>query len=434
MTSAAIPPAHPWRPTWTARRAVTLLVVGGAAALVLGRPTLALLVLPLAVGAAAAWAGRTGEANPRIRVDVPRLADQDAGGTAVVSIAGLEPAQLAMVRLPRSGELGPTIVLGTDASGAGALRLAVHVKTAGWGMHQFGVGALQLATADGMYASDLVTAHAAPTRVLPRVQPVPAAELPARTAGQVGAHRTRRPGDGSELLDVREFRPGDRIRRIDWRVSARRDVLHVRHTAIDSDADLVICLDTRFNLGTHMSSWADRAAWAPEHRQGSLGTSITAAVALAGAYLRLGDRVGLVDLTVPHRGFPPGTGVRQLMRIRWQLAGIVPDNQLRRRRFDEGSIPPGAVVVVLSSFVDEQIDAVVGSLARARRDLVAIDVLPTPLELPADRTEQAAARLILAERHERLELLRRRGVLVTPWDPALIGLLLRRRQRARRWP
>jgi uncharacterized protein (DUF58 family) len=432
--SPARSPAPAWRPTWTARRAGTLLVLTGSAALVLGRPVLALLVLPLAVGVATAWASRTGELSPAMRVETPALAEQGGVSEAAVTLTGVRHSDLAVVRLPASRGEGQVIVVGSASGDGGDLRLTVPIDTAAWGRHQLGGGALRLATADGMYASQLVAAPEVGIRVLPPVRPLPAAELPARTTGQVGAHRTRRPGDGSELLDVREFRIGDRIRRIDWRVSARREELHVRHTAIDSDADLVICVDTRFDLGPQVSGWADRTRWAQGQERACLETSITAALTLAGTYLRLGDRVGLVDLTVPYRGVPPGSGVRQLMRIRWQLAGVVPDSQLRRRRFDGGSLPTGAVVVVLSPFVDDQIDEVMGALARMRRDVIAVDVLPSPLELPSDRAELAAARLILAERRERLELLRRRGVVVTPWDPALLGQLLRRRQRARRWP
>jgi uncharacterized protein (DUF58 family) len=429
------PPSEPtgqrWLRTWTFRRAVTLLAVGGALSLVAGRPDVALVGLPLAVGVAMAWAGRTPDPGPRIRVTTPKLAEQRGPARAAVEISGAGEAELTVVRMPHGVGAGTAIVLGPSAGGA-AQRVTVPVDTSDWGLREFGGAAARLATADGLYASPVVTAHAGPTRVLPAIQPVPAAELPARAAGQVGAHRTRRPGDGSELLDVREFRPGDRMRRIDWRVSARRGVLHVRHTAIDADADLVICLDSRFDLGDDVATWSNRRPWAPGRPRGCLATSITGAAALAATYLRLGDRVGLVDLSVPYRVVPPGTGVRQLMRIRWQLAGIVPDSQLRRRAFGEGSVPSGAVTVVFSPFVDEQIDRVVGSLARAGHDLVAIDVLPDPARMPDDRAENLAARIVLAERRERLAGLRRRGVLVTPWDPALIGLLMRRRQRARR--
>ena len=40
-----------------------------------------------------------------------------------------------------------------------------------------------------------------------------------------GIHRHRRPGTGSELLDLREYLPGDPPKTIAWKVSARRDRL-----------------------------------------------------------------------------------------------------------------------------------------------------------------------------------------------------------------
>jgi len=43
-----------------------------------------------------------------------------------------------------------------------------------------------------------------------------------------GVHRHRRPGTGSELLELRDYRPGDPPRRIAWKVSARRDTLITR--------------------------------------------------------------------------------------------------------------------------------------------------------------------------------------------------------------
>ncbi|HEX5994523.1 MAG TPA: DUF58 domain-containing protein [Jiangellales bacterium] len=422
-------PVEGWQPSWTLRRAVVLFVVCAGMTLVFGRPAIALVVLPLGVGTALALAGRHGRPNPRLGVEMPVQAEVDGPASAVISAGGLEAAELVVLRLPDGiGSPGtPYVVLAADSPD---LRLTVPVDTSRWGLRDFGAAAIRVTTADGLFATSVVVAHTAPVRVLPPARTVDVPELPARSAGQVGAHRTRRPGDGSELLDVREFQPGDRVRRIDWRVSARRGVLHVRHTAIDADADLVICLDTRYDLSPDVMSWHDRSSGLGPG--GSLGVAITAATTLAASYLRLGDRVGLVDLAVPYRGVRPGTGLRQLMRIRWHLAGIVPDSQLRRRRFDEGSVPPGAVVVVLSPYVDDRIDPLVGALARTHREVLAIDVLPDRLTMPTDRAELAAARLVLAERTERLAALARRGVLVTRWNPGLIGLLMRRRQRLRR--
>lgn len=43
-----------------------------------------------------------------------------------------------------------------------------------------------------------------------------------------GLHRHKRPGSGSELLELRDYRPGDPPKRIAWKVSARRDRLITR--------------------------------------------------------------------------------------------------------------------------------------------------------------------------------------------------------------
>lgn len=53
-----------------------------------------------------------------------------------------------------------------------------------------------------------------------------------------------RPGDdNSEIFDVREFREGDRIQRIHWKLSAKSDALLVREDSQPSACPLVLCLD-----------------------------------------------------------------------------------------------------------------------------------------------------------------------------------------------
>ena len=81
---------------------------------------------------------------------------------------------------------------------------------------------------DALLLADPVTGPERTVRVLPGVGSREPAPLRPRATGVVGAHRTRRAGEGLDLLDVREFHPGDSTRRIDWRVSARRGTLHVR--------------------------------------------------------------------------------------------------------------------------------------------------------------------------------------------------------------
>ena len=58
-----------------------------------------------------------------------------------------------------------------------------------------------------------------------------------------GVHRMRRPGSGSELLDLRDYRPGDPPKMIAWKASARRDRLITKEFESDVPVRCVLFLD-----------------------------------------------------------------------------------------------------------------------------------------------------------------------------------------------
>jgi uncharacterized protein (DUF58 family) len=420
-----------WRPTWALRRVVFLTAVLTGAALVTGESTLALLVIPMAVGTALAWSDRPSSV-PELHVESPRLTEQLAGSSVRMEVTGAPGVQLATVRAPFHVQhtAGRLVCVNPGETGRS---LTFPVNTEVWGLADFGTTALVAAGPDGLMVAGPTAHLIGSCRVLPTAHDIPAAELPARTAGQVGAHRTHRPGDGSELLDIREFRTGDRLRRIDWRVSARRDQIYVRRTAIDADAELVICIDPRIDVGPDLTGWATGVVTEPEGNSGvstpvgSLDASVRIAASLAATYLRQGDRVGLVNLAMPEWGVPLGAGHRQLARIRWQLTGLVGGVTTAGLTVRDGAVPPGAVVMVLSPLLDDTATSMVARLATTHRDVIALDVLPQPIVLPTDRAMKAAARLVLAERDHRIRMLGRHGVIVTRWEPNMVRRLLRQR-------
>ncbi|MDB5312265.1 MAG: hypothetical protein JWO38_6467 [Gemmataceae bacterium] len=59
-----------------------------------------------------------------------------------------------------------------------------------------------------------------------------------------GIHRLRRPGSGGELLDLRDYRPGDPPKMIAWKASARRDRLITKEYESDVPVRCVLFLDT----------------------------------------------------------------------------------------------------------------------------------------------------------------------------------------------
>ena len=66
-----------------------------------------------------------------------------------------------------------------------------------------------------------------------------------------GQHRLRRAGGGSELLDLREYRPGDPPKTVAWKASARRDMLITKEFENDVPVRSTIFVDasTSMRLG-----------------------------------------------------------------------------------------------------------------------------------------------------------------------------------------
>ena len=143
-----------------------------------------------------------------------------------------------------------------------------------------------------------------------------------RPAGLVGLHRSRPQGSGSEPAEVRPFRPGDRLRRINWAVSSRTGTLHVTSTWADRDAHVMLLLDTEHDLG--LSEGIDGAA-------SSLDIAVRAAAAIAEHYLHAGDRVSLIDLGRQVRNVPAISGRRHLRRLLEVLVAAPPGPEPPRR-------------------------------------------------------------------------------------------------------
>jgi uncharacterized protein (DUF58 family) len=60
----------------------------------------------------------------------------------------------------------------------------------------------------------------------------------------LGVHRHRRPGSGSELLDLRDYLPGDPPKMIAWKASARRDRLMTKEFESEVPIRCTLLLDT----------------------------------------------------------------------------------------------------------------------------------------------------------------------------------------------
>jgi uncharacterized protein (DUF58 family) len=112
-------------------------------------------------------------------------------------------------------------------------------------------------------------------------------ELIARrvVAGVVaGRHRALRTGAGEEFARHREYRPGDDLRALDWRLYGRTDRLYVREYRADSNLRAYLVLDDSPSM-----NYADAQGVT------KLRYAAYLAAALAHLMLRAGDRVGVAS-------------------------------------------------------------------------------------------------------------------------------------------
>jgi len=423
-----------WRRTEAWDRAVLVSVFTCGGGLALGRADIVLLGAPIVFATLLALANRPGTEAPAASAAAPRLGDEGTTISVATTVSGADGAELVTVRLPRGRQpLGQSVTIAPPQPGHDRTLTASRSRLE-WGVAVIARPDLVAATADGLLLFGAVRSAERQALVLPSVAPVQPGPAPPRPASTVGAHHTRRAGDGLELLDIREFTPGDRIRRIDWRVTARRERLHVRRTAVDADADVALCLDTRFEVGEDVAWWAPPPddPTATRRQGGSLDVMVRAAVAIAAAHLRNGDRVAVLNLAQPNRSIRPGSGQRQLTRIRLRLARTTSDRHASRLALRASAIPTGAIVIVLSPYLDDPIADLAVSAHRRGAQVVALDVLPRPLRPDFRRPgSPEALRIVLAERQDRLAALARAGVPVLRWEPAAMGLLLHRIARSR---
>lgn len=145
--------------------------------------------------------------------------------------------------------------------------------------------------------------------VTPLVPDSLGAAAPAVATHTHGAATRLHRGQGQELLGLRDYQPGDPLRAIDWKVSARRGQPVVREMHEEQHLELVLVLDVGRSSALQVGTLT------------RLHRAINAAARLAERAVLQGDRVALISYaqTVQHQ-LPALHGVSGLRRLRAALA------------------------------------------------------------------------------------------------------------------
>ncbi|GAA0608033.1 DUF58 domain-containing protein [Kribbella sandramycini] len=419
-----------WQPTHAQVRAICVAAVLLLVAVIARRPDAAVIGLPFAF--IAVW-GRF--FRPRAQPAVESELDADVlfegqATTYRLRVAGVaDPdVDLIVAALPRSQwfDYAPAqAAIAEQVHNGDAVQLEVGVRSKRWGQRALERPTVAATSVLGAYRTQVTSTNALGVTTLPLREGFEAVDSVPRPAGLVGLHRSRRPGEGTELAGVRPFRTGDRLRRINWAVSARTRELHVTSTWSDRDTEVVILLDTGGEIG--ISEGIDG-------RSSSLDTAVRAAAAVAEHYLRHGDRVRLIDTGGLIRGVRSGSGRGHLRRI---LDALVHADRRGRQQDPEqlaqrNRIRSDSLVIVLSPLLRSVVLGYVVTLVQSGCTVIAVDTLPPDIGDIVDVEEHDARswplawRLRLLERRRELDRLGDLGVPTVPWrGPGTLDEVLR---------
>jgi uncharacterized protein (DUF58 family) len=376
------------------------------AALVLRRPELVVLAAPFALALAGGLAlAEPADVRAVARLDRERALEGDEVVLSIELAASAPVARLDVALLVPAGveALDPPAVALRLARGE-TRTLELRLRPDRWGGYDLGRVALRAHAPLGLLVGEGAIAEPVPLRVYPREEHVRDVLAPRRTQLGAGNQVARTKGDGIEFADVRPFAAGDRIRRINWRASARRNRLWVNEAHPERNTDVILFLDSFTEARTAAG--------------GTLDLAVRAAATLADRYLARRDRVGLVGFGGVLRWLLPGMGRTQAYRIAdalldteivfsyaWRDVAVLP------RR----TLPPQALVLALSPLLDERaVDALLDLRARGY-DLAVVDVSPLPFVEPGTGLDELGYRLWRLRREALRHRYQRAGVAVAEW-------------------
>jgi uncharacterized protein (DUF58 family) len=319
-------------------------------------------------------------------------------------------------------------------------RLVYKVTPRRRGDYSFGDLDVRLWTDLGLLARQRRFKAAERVKVYPNLADIRTYRLTAKKERlpDLGVHSMRALSMGTEFESLRAYVPGDELRRVDWKATARHDGPITRQYDVERSQHVVVCLD----LGRTMSSELGLLSKA-DH-------AVNAAALLSYVAARHGDWVGLYAFAADIILFVPPRK-NQFPRILEALYGLQPERvESDYRRCLLGAaqrIRKRSLIVLLTDLIDPDSSSRLLQHMRllTRRHLVLCAALSDyelyelssqPPASARDLYERTVATALLADRQRALAALWERGAAAFDATPqnlsvAVVNRYLEMKARAR---
>ncbi len=187
-------------------------------------------------------------------------------------------------------------------------------------------------------------------------------------AGFAGDYHSAFHGRGIEFSQVREYQPGDDIRTIDWNVTARTGLPHVKEFIEERDLTVIIAIDVSGSMAFGSVDW----------RKCDIAAELAAVVAFSA--VENSDRVGLLLFSDNVRRFIPARRGRAHAQV---IVHAAVDSAMRGIKgtadFDRAALflervsSKRAVILVISDYLNLNFEKTMKRLNR-RHDVIALCV------------------------------------------------------------
>jgi uncharacterized protein (DUF58 family) len=211
---------------------------------------------------------------------------------------------------------------------------------------------------------------------LPQVDPkrLQLRSLRSVTSDLVGQYKSAFRGSGLVFSDLREYQPGDDVKHIHWRATARSGTTYVKNYDEDRQLSVVLLVD----LSSSLVAGVGRNSYGRALEFSALVTSLT---------LRGSDLLGLLSFAdAPLTYLPPKTGITHYRRV---ISALVRSPEVDRGtdiaaalRHLRASLKRRSLVFVLSDFLAPPFDVELRLLSQ-RHDVVLVFIdQPGVREIP----------------------------------------------------
>lgn len=249
----------------------------------------------------------------------------------------------------------------------------VSVSPGERGFHQVGPYSLRSADLLGAFPRSLQDTTLDHLIVFPRVYPLSDLGLPSERPFGDRRGRNRIFEDPLRIAGLREYRPGDAMRRIDWKATARTGDLQSRVYEPSATQQLYIMV----NVDTMLHVWE---GYLHDNLERTLSAAASIAVWAAGARYAVGliANGAFPNADRPIR-LPPSRSTDQITRVLEALAVVQPlsmGDLASAIQREQGRLPAGSTLVVVASLVPEELAATMTRLAGEGHQVFLVGTAP----------------------------------------------------------